>query len=261
MPNSRTLSDQELIDISHHWRRRSLGGDGDALDEARRHEAELRRRFREVDLATWAVSDTRTESKSELKSSLDSIRTAAEKFVIATADTSTQSGESLRELLRNLRELLEMDIAFVAEVVDGRTIFQNFDYAVSVEASVQEGTSLLSEVTLCQRVVDGRAPEVMHDINLEPGLAELDAVKKLNISAYLSTPVILCDGSVYGTLCCISHKPRSALGSRQLDSLRYVAGIVAAELDKRRGLGPLPRGGPHLGYLTAPRPNCAGSPT
>jgi hypothetical protein len=33
-------------------------------------------------------------------------------------------------------------------------------------------------------------------------------------------------------VCCISHTLRSALGSRQIDALRYVAGIVAAELDK-----------------------------
>ena len=235
MPNIQTLSDQELTDISHLWRRRSLGGDGGALNEARRHEAELRQRFREVDPATWGASDNRTDSTTEPKSPVELITAAAEKFIIATSDTSTQSGESLRELLRHLRQLLEMDIAFVAELDDGTKVFRQIDYAANEEAKVQEGTSVPLEITLCQRVVDGRAPQVMRDVRSDPSLAELAAVKALNVGAYLSTPVVLRDGSVYGTLCCISHKARSALGSRQLDSLRYVAGIVATELDKRRG--------------------------
>lgn len=66
-------------------------------------------------------------------------------------------------------------------------------------------------------------------------MVNLAAGKVMDIGACLSTPVVGRDGSIYGTLCCISHTPRSALGTRQLDSLRYVAGIVAVELEKRRG--------------------------
>ena len=66
----------------------------------------------------------------------------------------------------------------------------------------------------------------------DSNLSKLAAVKAMDIGAYLSTPVVIHDGSVYGTLCCIGHQPRSALGRRELDSLRYVAGIVAAELER-----------------------------
>jgi GAF domain-containing protein len=76
----------------------------------------------------------------------------------------------------------------------------------------------------------------MHiDARSEPSLEHVPGVKRMNISAYLSTPVVLRDGRVYGTLCCLSHTPRTALGNKQIDALRYFAGVVAAELDKREG--------------------------
>ena len=57
MPNHRALSDQELIDVSHHLRRRALEGSAEALFEARRHEGELRRRFGKIDGVTWGNTD------------------------------------------------------------------------------------------------------------------------------------------------------------------------------------------------------------
>ncbi|RYF42951.1 MAG: GAF domain-containing protein, partial [Cytophagaceae bacterium] len=88
--------------------------------------------------------------------------------------------------------------------------------------------------TLCQRVVDGRLPSYLCDAQSHPEMAQVKTTDSSNIKAYLSAPVVLRDGRVYGTLCCISRTARSALGSRQIDSLRYVAGIVAAELEKRQ---------------------------
>lgn len=235
MPDLRPLSDQELINASHHLRRTALNGSNAALAEARRHEAELRRRFLGVDHNDWHLPEKRTNAQSQLDPEPALLTAAAEKYIIATADTATQSGQALRDLLHNLRVLLKMDIAFVAELVDGKKTYRELDHAEDSKVTVKPGASAPLETTLCQRVVDGRAPEVMQDARSDPSLAQLAAVQAMDIGAYISTPVVLRDGTVYGTLCCISHTPRSALGSRQLDSLRYVAGIVAAELEKRRG--------------------------
>jgi GAF domain-containing protein len=234
MSDFRSLSDQMLIDTSHELRRMAMGGSKGALTEARRHEAELRRRFGEVDQKTWNVSDGRVKRQGKPSPEPITLTAAAEKFIIATADTATQSGEALRELLHNLRELLKMDIAFVAEFVDGQKVYRELDYSEESKVSVKPGATAPLETTLCKRVVDGRSPQVMQDARSDPDLANLAAVKTMDIGAYLSTPVVMRDGSIYGTLCCISHTPRSAIGTRQLDSLRYVAGIVAAELEKRR---------------------------
>ncbi|MET0192140.1 MAG: GAF domain-containing protein [Hyphomicrobiaceae bacterium] len=236
MPTAHNLSDQELIDTSHRWRRLALAGDTDAIGKARRHEAELRRRLGALDpsvlLPKSGDDDTSAISDTGLSLAAADI---ANRFVIATADASTRSADALRDLLHNLRVLLAMDIAFVAEFVGDRKIYRHIDHEADDELPVKAGDAVSLETTLCQRVVDGRLPEHLANARAEPLLAELlTSAKALDIGAYLSTPVVLRDGSVYGTLCCISHTARSALGNRQVDALRYVAGIVAAELDRHR---------------------------
>lgn len=233
MPGLRTLSDQELIDVAHQWRRLSLSGSSEALRESTRHEAEVRRRFGVVDPHELLAATAKDQTQSETIEPL-TIATATSEFIIATADVAIQSAQALRDLLRNLRVLLDMNIAFVAEFVEGRKIYRHIDRALDSEVSVRSGDSAPLEVTLCQRVVDGRLPEHLSDTRSRPEMKDLAAVKAMNIGAYLSTPVVLKDGSIYGTLCCISHAPRSALGSKQVDALRYVAGIIAKELEKRR---------------------------
>ena len=237
MPTAHHLSDQELIDVSHHWRRLALAGDKEAVDKARRHEVELRRRLGDSTPSSLSRKSTDDGTGATPDAGLPlAAADIANQFIIATADASTRSADALRDLLHNLRVLLAMDIAFVAEFVDDRKIYRHLAHAEDNELPVKAGDAVPLETTLCQRVVDGRLPEHLANARAEPSLAELLASPKaLNIGAYLSTPVVLRDGSVYGTLCCISHTARSALGSRQIDALRYVAGIVAAELDRHRG--------------------------
>ncbi|UST53115.1 GAF domain-containing protein [Comamonadaceae bacterium OTU4NAUVB1] len=237
MPNARHLSDQELIDISHHWRRLALAGDASARDEARRHEVELRRRLGVPDPSEALLQASSGGARNAEREAGLPLAAAdiASQFIIATADASTRSAEALQDLLHNLRILLDMDIAFVAEFVEGRKVYRRIDHAQGDAFAVKAGDSAPLESTLCQRVVDGRLPSQLGDTSTEPMLSTLAVQKALNIGAYLSAPVVLRDGSVYGTLCCISHSTRTALGSRQIDALRYVAGIVAAELDKHRG--------------------------
>jgi len=240
MPNHRPLSDQELIDVSHHWRRLALTGTPGAVAEARRYETELRRRFGTLDLAASAGDrpdrQPATPSGSApwpaTPSSTD--RTDGDTGDVA-ARVATRSAEALHELLHNLRVLLAMDIVFVTEFVDGHKIYRHIDHDEEDPVPVKTGDSAPLETTLCQRVVDGRLPELHPDARAEMELAGLAAATTMNIGAYLSTPVVRRDGTVYGTLCCISHTARSALGNRQIDALRHVAGIVAAELDKHRG--------------------------
>jgi GAF domain-containing protein len=156
-------------------------------------------------------------------------------FLVATADSSTDgSAEALSQLLLNIRCLLQMDIAFVSEFAEGRRIFRLVDAAPASEDLMQVGQSHPLEETYCQRIVDGRLPRAIQDSTQFPEANRLEATRALRIAAYLSAPVKLSSGEVYGTLCCISHAPRSAMGSLQVDALQSVAGLVAKEIERQR---------------------------
>lgn len=156
-------------------------------------------------------------------------------FVVATADSSTdRSAEALSQLLLNMRCLLQMDIAFVSEFAEGRRIFRFVDAAPASADLMQVGQSHPLEETYCQRIVDGRLPRAIQDSAQIPEASQLEATRTLRIAAYLSAPVTLSCGEVYGTLCCISHAPRNAMGSRQVDALQSVAVLVAKEIERQR---------------------------
>jgi GAF domain-containing protein len=40
---------------------------------------------------------------------------------------------------------------------------------------------------------------------------------------------------VHGTLCCVSRRPRTGLGSEELRFMQTLAGIVAARVERARG--------------------------
>lgn len=154
-------------------------------------------------------------------------------FLVATSDAANNSlASTITGLLRDARVLLEMDIVFVSEFVEGQRLVRWVDKAAGAEETIKEGQSNPLEETYCQRVVDGRLPLAIPDTNLAPEAADLDLTKAHKIRSYLAAPIVLSDGRIFGTLCCISHQPRSALGNRQIDAIRIVAERVAVELQK-----------------------------
>lgn len=154
-------------------------------------------------------------------------------FVVATSDASSNiSAQTVSDSLRDARTLLDMDIAFVSEFVEGKRVFRYVEMKSDPSATIEVGQSNPLEETYCQRVVDGRMPLAIPDANLLPEAKNLSITKTLGIRAYLAAPIALSDGQILGTLCCISHQPRTALGIRQVDALKIIADRVAAELQK-----------------------------
>jgi GAF domain-containing protein len=186
--------------------------------------------FHEPDRASPRTADPEPTTLSAITS----------RYLVATADASSEAAaKALSDLLRNARVLLEMDIAFVSEFSSGRRVFRHVDAQPDQPPRIEAGQSDPLEETYCQRVVDGRLPLAIPDTAVLPEARELAVTRSLAIGAYLSAPVVLPNGEIYGTLCCISHKARTALGNRQVDALRSVAALVSTEIEKSRrsGLG------------------------
>jgi GAF domain-containing protein len=59
------------------------------------------------------------------------------------------------------------------------------------------------------------------------------------IAAYVGIPIALVDGTVYGTLCVASHRPRGELTERDVAFLQGIARRVADKVaDQRVGDAP-----------------------
>ena len=156
------------------------------------------------------------------------------RLAVATAEASDPSVDDVvGELLRAVREVLEMDVAFVSEFSSGRRVFRHVDHAPDVHALLAAGGSNPLEESFCKQVIDGRLPELVRDVARLPNLAQLPPVA-FPIGAHLSTPILLADGSIYGTLCCFSFAPDEALTERDLKRLRMTAQMLGRLIDRMR---------------------------
>jgi GAF domain-containing protein len=153
-------------------------------------------------------------------------------LLVATPDGADELIDgAVPEVLRLLRQHMQMDVVFVSEFTNGRRVFRHVDTAPGHDV-IAAGQSDPLEETWCQRVVDGRLPELIHDATFLPAGAVPPT--PLRIGAHLSTPVVLKDGSVYGTLCCFSFSGNDRLTEQDLKKLRYTAKLTAAKIDRAR---------------------------
>lgn len=168
----------------------------------------------------------------------DSISVQVSELLVATADSSDAGiDRSIGEVLKLLRERMGMDVVFVSEFVDGRRVFRQVSQAPGVQVIVPgEGAPL--EQSWCQRVVDGRLPELMADVGQEPAAAALLKDQPFPIGTHLSTPLVLSNGEVYGTLCCFSFEPNGQVGFEDLTRLKLTARLAAQRIESRQPAAP-----------------------
>jgi GAF domain-containing protein len=156
----------------------------------------------------------------------------AEEIAAATAKAATHPHlRPLSAYLREIREALHMDIAFVSEFVDERRVFAIVDVSAGESAVVPGASDPLID-TYCKRIVTGELPQLIPDADALPEAARLPITQALRIGAYLSAPIVLKSGRVFGTLCCLSHAPQPNLRQYDADALAAVANAIAASIDR-----------------------------
>lgn len=166
----------------------------------------------------------------------DNLTVTISELLVATAESSDALlDDSVSELLRAMRQRMQMDVVFVSEFVDGQRMFRYVDSARGAPA-IEAGGYSSAEESVCQRIVEGRVPELVRDLSAHP--PEQLPPLPFRIGAHLSTPIVLTDRRVYGTLCCFSAAPRPDLVQADLDKLRLCATLVArkVQLSVARGI-------------------------
>lgn len=138
--------------------------------------------------------------------------------------------EILGDALHAVRTELGMDVAFVSEFDQGRRWFRQVD-AQEGASPIRVGDSDRLEDSYCQRVVDGRLPELIRDATQLPEALKLSVTTALPVGAHLGVPIRFSDGSVYGTFCCLSFRANQALDERDLRTLRILADFAGHLLE------------------------------
>jgi len=139
----------------------------------------------------------------------------------------SEADQQVAELLRTAKSSLHLSVAFLSRL-DGET-----QHLEVVESSVpflfKEGVTQRQDTTFCQAVLDGRLPAVMPDVTAFPAAMRLPAARLPRIRSFVSVPVVLSDGSLYGTFCAAgltSDKELTVRDKALMEVLAHAASVV-----------------------------------
>lgn len=152
------------------------------------------------------------------------------------------------ELLEKLESAQEAEVVELALVAARERLGMDASYITTIDSRIQTIHALLSdpdtvnryqgavfpvEQTYCMRMLGGEIPSAVPDTRAEPAISELPVTSEFH--AYLGVPVKLSDGSVHGTLCCVSRETRPGLGPDEVRFMQVLADIVGARVDRVHG--------------------------
>lgn len=151
-------------------------------------------------------------------------------MTVATADPSdAELDRNISQVLKTLRERLNMDVVFVSEFLDGRRVFRQVSASDS-RPTVSLGQSDALEASWCQQAVAGRLPRYIADAKTDPTVGALLDQLPRPIGTHIRTPVVLKNGENCGTLCCFSFSPNDSANLDDLKTLEMTALLTAPKV-------------------------------
>jgi GAF domain-containing protein len=165
------------------------------------------------------VSASDTRGAGETQEVLRRLKAAEERDVIERA-------------LAAARERLGMDAAYITTITPQAQTIESLVTDTQTFRAF-EGTITPLEETYCVRMLRGDIPNVVPDTRAEPAVRDLAATKV--VGAYAGVPVRLADGTVHGTICCISASPVPGLGPAELRFMEVLSDMVSQRLTRAQG--------------------------
>jgi EAL domain-containing protein (putative c-di-GMP-specific phosphodiesterase class I) len=135
--------------------------------------------------------------------------------------------QQIADLLQTARKSLRLSVAFLSRL-DGTT--QHLEVVeTSVPFLFQEGYRQQQDLTLCQAILDRKLPPVIPNLKDFPEAMELPAARMPRLRSYVSVPVVLSDGALYGTFCAAgltSDKDLTKRDKALMDVLASAAAVI-----------------------------------
>jgi hypothetical protein len=142
--------------------------------------------------------------------------------------TSEEPIEAVLELARNA---VGADLAMLTEMVEEQEVARRLvgDWP-GLELDELEGASVPLQDTFCQRLLEGRIPSVIPDVQGDDRVRDLALARGLGVGAWMGVPLRTSDARLY-LLCCLARAASPTLGPADVTKLRRFAVSVGLTLD------------------------------
>lgn len=127
-----------------------------------------------------------------------------------------------------------MGFAAVARVTEDRWVA--CEVLDNVHFGLPAGGELKVETTLCHEVRGSGQEIVIDNVAEDPIYAAHHTPRLYNLQSYISVPIVLPDGSFFGTLCAIDSKPAKLKNETTMGMFRLFAELIAYHLDADKKL-------------------------
>jgi len=141
----------------------------------------------------------------------------------------SEAEQRIAELLLTAKKSLRLSVAFLSRL-DGTT-----QHLEVVESSIplifRDGITQKQETTFCQAILDGKLPAVIPDVKTFPEAMKLPTARIPRIRSYVSAPVVLSDGSLYGTFCAFGLTSDKELTDRDGTVMNVLASAASVIIE------------------------------
>lgn len=99
---------------------------------------------------------------------------------------------------------------------------------------IEAGGELAIETTICNEIRDHREPVIIDHVAEDPLYCDHHTPSIYGLQSYISMPIILSDGSFFGTLCAIDPRPAQVSRPYIVGMFRLFAGMIGQHFEAAR---------------------------
>ena len=99
---------------------------------------------------------------------------------------------------------------------------------------LKPGDELKVETTICHEIRQPGEPVVINNVAEDPQYRDHPTPRLYGFQSYIAMPIVMPDGTVFGTLCAIDPKPRILTTPALIGSFKLFAELIAFHLDAHR---------------------------
>jgi signal transduction histidine kinase len=145
-----------------------------------------------------------------------------------------QAIDAVPSILEVLCRTTGMGFAAVARVTEDRWIACGV--RDEIDFGLEPGGELEIETTICQEIRAHREPVVIDDVASDPYYCTHHTPKLYGLKSYISVPVLLPDGTFFGTLCAISPEPAQVSQPHILPMFRLFADMIGSHIKAQQSV-------------------------
>ncbi len=132
-----------------------------------------------------------------------------------------------------------MRFAAIARVTENRWVACSV--LDEIDFGLKPGGELKIESTICNEIRQSRQPVVIDHVAQEPEWCNHATPAMYGFQSYISMPIILADGSFFGTLCAIDPLPARIKTTATIGMFRLFAELIGKHLDATKKLAQVER--------------------